>query len=161
MINAKINSNNLRVIKTARNSYDINEAVKKGFKPLMKSVIPSKGIRTKLAVLQSKITGEIKIIGDLRLDPTLFNRTSDEFEKIIDWSYYYPYSFESPYAAYLLPSNLKINERVFLEDLIEDVIGLVWNQGDTFRLSSVEAVWNGNDFELDYQKMRDIEEMIG
>ena len=85
----------------------------------------------------------------------------DEFEKVIDWSYYYPYSFESPYAAYLLPPDLKINERVFLEDLIEDVVGLVWNQGDKYRLSSVEAIWNGNDFELDYQKMIDKNEIVG
>lgn len=161
MLNNSTNSKNLRVIKTARNIKDINDGAKKGFKPLMKSVVPSKEIRTKYAVLQSKITGEIKIIGDYRADPYLFDKTNDEFEKVIDWSYYYPYSFESPYAAYLLPPDLKINERVFLEDLIEDVVGLVWNQGDKYRLSSVEAIWNGNDFELDYQKMIDKNEIVG
>lgn len=161
MINKNTNSKNLRVIKTVRNIKDINDGVKKGFKPLMKSVVPSNKIQKKYAVLQSKITGEIQIIGDYRADPYFFNESSDEFEKVIDWSYYYPHSFESPYAAYLLPPDLKINERVFLEDLIEDVVGLVWNQGDTFRLPSVEAVWNGKDFELDYQKMKDIIEIIG
>jgi hypothetical protein len=161
MINKSTNSKNLRVIKTVRNIKDINDGVKKGFKPLMKSVVPSNKIQKKYAVLQSKITGEIQIIGDYRADPYFFNESSDEFEKVIDWSYYYPHSFESPYAAYLLPPDLKINERVFLEDLIEDVVGLVWNQGDTFRLPSVEAVWNGKDFELDYQKMKDIIEIIG
>lgn len=161
MLNNSTNSKNLRVIKTVRNIKDINDGVKKGFKPLMKSVVQSNKIQKKYAVLQSKITGEIQIIGDYRADPYFFNESSDEFEKVIDWSYYYPYSFESPYAAYLLPPDLKINERVFLEDLIEDVVGLIWNQGDTFRLPSVEAVWNGKDFELDYQKMKDIIEIIG
>jgi hypothetical protein len=45
---------------------------------------------------------------------------------------------------------LKIGERVLLEDLIEDLVGIEWNQGDTYRLERCEAIWNGSDFELQY-----------
>ena len=69
---------------------------------------------------------------------------------VLDFTFYYPYSFPSPFAAYLIPRDIKIGEKVFLEDLIEDYIGASWNQGDTYRLESCEAVWNGKDFDIQY-----------
>ena len=72
------------------------------------------------------------------------------FERVIDWTYYYPYTFNSPFAAYLIPKDIKTGERVFIEDLIEDYIGASWNQGNTYRLDSCEAIWNGTDLEIQY-----------
>jgi len=44
-------------------------------------------------------------------------------EKVIDWTYYYPHNFTSPFAAYLgFTQNIKIGERVFIENLIEDYV---------------------------------------
>ena len=45
-----------------------------------------------------------------------------------------------PFAAYLIPRDLKAGERVFVEDLIEDFVGGEWNQGDVLRLDSCEAI---------------------
>ena len=136
----------LRVIKTARDKDSINMAAKSGFKPLIKKVEPSEEISSKYSVAQNKKTGEIVTIGDFRdsID------SENDFEIVIDWTYYYPYSFKSPFAAYLIPEDIKIGERVFIEDLIQDYIGASWNQGDTYRLESCEAIWNGIDFEIQY-----------
>ncbi len=35
-------------------------------------------------------------------------------------------------------------------DLIEDFIGTNWDQGDYSRLSSGYAVWNGSDFDVEW-----------
>ncbi len=62
--------------------------------------------------------------------------------------YYYPYQFPSPFAAYLIPSDLKVGERVILDDLIEDIVGASHSEG-TYRIDSAEAIWNGEKFEVD------------
>lgn len=144
MFEQEKNPNSLRVIYTARNEKDINEAAIKGFRPLIKKVIPSDKIKSKYAVFQNKKTGEIKVAGDYRSDYAYM----DEYETIIDWSFYYPYHFESPYAAYLIPQDIEIGEKVFLEDIIEDIVASSWNQGDAWRLEYSEAIWNGEDFEI-------------
>ena len=133
----------LRVIKTARNKESINEAAIAGYKLIIKKVEPSSQIRSKYSVVQHIETGEIEVLGDLRVRLDYDN--DPNFETIIDWTLYYPYKFESPYAAYLIPPDLEKGESVFVEDLIEDIVGSVWNQGDAYRLESCEAIWNGED----------------
>ena len=32
-----------------------------------------------------------------------------DFDKVIDYSFYYPYHFDSPFAAYLIPKDLQKN----------------------------------------------------
>jgi hypothetical protein len=139
------NTNDLRVVKTARDQESINDAARNGFFPLVKRVEKSDKIRSKYAILQNKKTGEIEVIGDFRS-----GRGLNDYEKVIDFTFYYPHNFPSPFAAYLIPPDIEIGERVFLEDLIEDYIGASWNQGDTYRLESCEAVWNGKDFDVQY-----------
>jgi hypothetical protein len=152
------NLNDLRVIKTARDKESINYAAKNGFKPLIKKVESSDQIRSKYAVYQNKKTGEIQIIGDFR--ESLYSE-NEEYIKVIDWTYYYPHTFNSPFAAYLIPKDIEIGEKVFLEDLIEDYIGASWNQGDTYRLGFCEAIWNGIEFEIQYDPRINQSDFIG
>ncbi len=139
----------LRVIKTARDEKSINQAVAEGFFPLLKQVVPSSKIRSKYAVLQNPETGAIQVTGDLRVR----NRESG-YETVIDFTFFYPHHFPSPFAAYLIPSDLKVGERVYLEDLIEDLVGSSWNQGDTYRLPSCKAIWNGKDFDIQHKPIQ-------
>jgi len=157
----KKNSNpkELRIIKTGRDRDIINNAARNGFKPLIKKVRPSDEIRSKYSVIQNKKTGEIKIIGDLRFD--YLTDDSGDFVTVIDWTYYYPHSFKSPFAAYLIPKDIIVGEMVFVEDLIEDYIGASWNQGDTYRLESCEAVWNGKNLEILYDQNVNRTDFIG
>lgn len=145
MLSNRKNGNGLRVIKTARDELSINKAARDGFLPVLKRVNKSNEIRSKYSVLQSKKTGEITVIGDARV-----GGGCDEYETVIDFTFYYPHDFPSPFAAYLVPRDVEVGERVFIEDLIEDFISGSWNQGDTYRLESCEAVWNGKDFDIQY-----------
>jgi hypothetical protein len=148
--------NNLRVIYTARSEDAINKAVADGYWPLIKTVVPSPQIKSKYSVVQNTITGQIKVVHDYRE-----NTWGDKnLKTVIDFTYYYPHHFESPFAAYLIPSDILIGETVILIDLIEDVVSGKWNQGDTFRLASCGATWNGTDFILT-PKSLDRFEMVG
>ena len=149
----------LRVIKTARDKDSINTAAKIGLRPLIKKVKPSDKIRSKYSVVQNKKTGEIQIIGDFRVD--FFGDNNNDFETVIDWTFYYPYNFNLPFAAYLIPKDIRVGERVFIEDLIEDYIGASWNQGDTYRLESCEAIWNGKDLVIQYDPKSNRSDFIG
>ena len=51
-----------------------------------------------------------------------------------------------------MPKDIHVGEKVYLEDLIEDIIGSSWNQGDTYRLDGSEAIWNGSDFEIQFKE---------
>jgi hypothetical protein len=157
--NRNKNSQGLRVIKTARDKDSINLAARNGLYPIIKKVEPSCKIRSKYSVIQNKKTGEIQIIGDYRNG--LFSEDSEEFETVINWTFYYPHNFKAPFAAYLIPHDVEIGERVFIEDLIEDYIGASWNQGDTYRLESCEAIWNGTDLEVQYDPRTNRSDFIG
>lgn len=150
---------NLRVIETARNVEAINKAIKEGFTALIRKVTPSPDIIVKYAILQHKETKEIKDITDIR-DIAYYNKT-DMYELIVDWAYYYPYHFTNPYAAYLIPKDIQVGERVFLRDLIEDYVGSFWNQSDKYRLKSCEAIWNVTDVEIQYDQKKDVSIFMG
>jgi hypothetical protein len=156
MNNADDDEENLRTIKTARDEESINAAARAGFFPLVKPVKPSPEIRNKYAVVQNRTTGEIEVSGDYRYMPH-----TEGNEVVIDFTDYYPYNFPSPFAAYLIPPDLAVGELVYLEDLIEDVVGGSWNQGDTYRLESCVAVWDGKDFTLEWEPGADTQIVIG
>jgi len=146
------NVNELREIKTARSEDAINMAAKNGFFPLIKEVIPSDEVRSGYRVVQDQITGKIEVLGDMRSYRVTDGwdiQDDGDFETVIEWSSYYPYHFESPFAAYLIPADLEVGERVYLLDLIEDIVASTF-QGGGSRLKSCEAIWNGKDFEIQY-----------
>ena len=100
----KDNYKGYRVIKTARNLDAINTAIKEGFTPIIKPVKPSKEIQSKYALFQNNETREIELVVDAR---AVHRKDKDSnYSKIIDTTFYYPYNFESPFAAYLIPPDL-------------------------------------------------------
>jgi hypothetical protein len=146
------NPKGLRTIATARDKESINEAAQNGFRPLMQRVVPSPELSSRYSIIQNKISGEIRVITDVRMGlgrgfPGDDDDDEKHLETVIPWTTYYPYSFESPYAAYLLPPDLAVGEHVYLEDLIEDHLGVEW-QGNKSRRATSEAIWNGTAFEI-------------
>lgn len=56
--------------------------------------------------------------------------------------------YHSPFGAYLIPNDIKVGEKFFIEDLIENIVGAKYSRGNKARLKSAYAVWNGNDLEI-------------
>lgn len=141
-----------RVIQTARTKDEINAAARSGLRPLVLPVQPDKQISSWVAVYQDPETGEIQTTGDHRYRPS--------GTRVVEVRYY-PHSFSSPYAAYLVPKDLPKGEEVWLEDLIEDVVGVWGNQGHTYRLASAPARWTGTGFEVLFDPQRDAPRWLG
>jgi hypothetical protein len=149
------NPDGLRIINTARTLKKINAAATAGLWPLVKPVIPSPEVQEMVAVFQNKVTGEIKLSGDCR------SHFGDEYECVMDYTDYYPYHFPEPYAAYLIPTDLQEGERVWLDDVIEDIVAVFGNQGYRPRLDSCEAIWEQGNFRILFDPKKDAEVWIG
>ncbi|MEJ2608195.1 MAG: hypothetical protein P8Z41_16215 [Anaerolineales bacterium] len=134
--------NGLRHVYTAFTVEEMNRAAHEGFWPLVKKVEYSGKVAEKIQVRQNPKTGEVFLIGDYR---------AGELNSVIPFFYYTPQVFPRPIAAYLVPADIRGGERVRIVTLIEEFVGASWNQGDTYRQRSAEAVWNGKEFEIDYQ----------
>lgn len=144
-----------RRINTARGVEAINEAVTKGFWPLVKRVEPSDRIQDWMAVYQNVDTGEIQTVNDYRYG------LKSPWKQVVKPFAFYPHPVEHHIAAYLLPSDLRAGEQVFLTDLIEDLVGIFGNQGDKYRLDCAYAFWNGKCFEIEWDEDRDAAHWIG
>jgi hypothetical protein len=121
----------------------------------VKTVEPSPKIASWISVYQHGETGEIQVISDHRF------RLHKPWNAVVEHFEYYSGRKEHPVAAYLLPSDLVVGERVFLVDLIEDRVGVFGNQGHNYRLESAYAIWNGKDFDIQWDESKDAERWVG
>ena len=153
------NVKGLRIIKTARNQREINQAVKQGFRALVKPVIPSDKIYSIVRVYQHVKTGEVTTRQYSKSNP--FINFDVDYKVVIPSIKYYPYPFESPFAAYLIPTDLQRDERVFIEDIIEDYPQESWDKTSFFRPFNCEAIWDGNDFIMLFDEEEDRGHCVG
>ena len=145
---------NFRVIKTIRGETAIKVAKDMGLKLLELRAEVSDEFKVKYKKLQHRKTGEIITIGDFRADG------GSEWKTLVNWTSKNPSKFFSPYAAYIIPKDLKSGERVLINDIITNHVSGRWNQGDVYRLSKSEATWNGKRFVIDVSSYA-IGEFIG
>lgn len=137
----------LPVIKTARNLVAMADGQARGCRLVIRRCGQTGEIGSKCIVYQHSTTGELWWSVDYRSEAP--NRSNEsEWSLVADW-FHHRADQPFPLAAYLVPPGLKRGQRVLLEDLIEDVGVEYWNQGDSRRLLSSVAVWNGYDFELE------------
>ena len=134
-----------RVIKTARTETEINGAIDLGYTALIKEVKPSDKIKVMYALERDLKTGKVTVLQD----SWEIYAHHEGTERVIEEVYYYPYQFPSPFAAYLVPEDIVVGERVILEDLIEDIVG-ARHKMHTYRLASAEAMWNGKRFVISH-----------
>ena len=92
-------------------------------------------------------TGHIVTLGDFRDDNYYHNMG---YKTLVNWTSRNPSKFFSPFAAYIVPKDLKSGERVLINDVITNHVSGRWNQGDVFRLSKSEAIWTGRYFNIDF-----------
>lgn len=159
------NSKALRVIKTARNIEEINEAVDLGFFPLVKILKPLEELFCTVGVFRNKKTNKLEqtsaYTGYRQYAESFSYEDEREWELVVPFHQYYPYKFDSSYAAYLVPADIEVGETVILEDLIEDYYGgSFWHH--SIRLDSLKAIWTGEDFSIQYDREIDgVCHMIG
>ena len=138
-------SDNLKVIRTIRGETAIKLAKHMGLKLLELRAEVSDEFKIKYKKIKHRITGEIITIGDFRAD----SRYSWKYKTLVDWTSKNHSKFFSPYAAYVIPKDLKKGELVLINDVITNHVSGRWNQGDVYRLSKSEATWTGEYFNID------------
>ena len=139
-------SDGLRVIRTIRGETTINAAKEMGLKLIELRAEVSDEFKIKYKKVKDKLTGKIVTLGDFREDH--YFRKS-RYKTIVDWTSRNPSKFFSPYAAYIVPKDLKSGERVLINDVITNHVSGRWNQGDVYRLSKSEAIWTGRYLDID------------
>lgn len=142
------NYGNYLVIKTARNLETMNDAQKRGFHLVIKDTGVSNAFGDfKFQLLQNTKTGELLWTGDYR----------DEDSHRDGWEIKRSFTFVRPdrpfpLAAYLIPPDLPVGTNVFVEDIIQDIKMVLWNQGEAARVVSTTGIWNGVDIEIDERR---------
>jgi hypothetical protein len=139
------NQDDLPVVRTARGTEAMENAFRNGHQLVLKQVRPAEdeGGPEKYQLWQNPETSEVLAIGDYRSVPS-----DPGFELVAEWFWHDP-NLPFPFAAYLVPRELAIGARVFLDDLIEGRWIETWNQGNGTRQLSGPATWNGSDFDLE------------
>jgi hypothetical protein len=132
----------LRVIKTARTLEAINQRVRDGYLPLIQKVSPGSRIKVSILLKRDKETGNYKVEHNGWGRSISIKRQCSPGERVYE---YYPYTFPSPFAAYLVPQDIELGEKVVLEDLIEDCMGRRY-KSDQYRREDAEATWDGEKF---------------
>lgn len=135
-----------RIVHTARSLAAIEDAISKGFRPYFVANVPNGITHQKLSIVYDHEVHQLHVSSDFRS----MRHTDIKGDGIYlnqDMSRH-----PSPVAAYLLPDDIQIEERVYLEDLIEDRVSHGWNQGDRFRAKSCFAIWRGDHLELELDK---------
>ena len=140
-----IDYDNARIIQTAWTIDDMNQAVDNGFKLHFVSYKENPEVYCKLIVITDPETGKISTSGDYR---------SISRAGLSNFTIYPKGKLKTnlPFATYLLPTDLKVGEIVLIEEVIEELVGCYWNQGDVLRLETCLAIWDGKNFEYDYVK---------
>jgi hypothetical protein len=141
------NAEGLPVVRSVRSLPAMEDGFQRGFRLVLKHAGPVSDIGAKYKVYQHKLSGEVWWTGDYRAESPA-DGSSEDWELVADW-FHHRVDWPFPLAAYLVPRGLKRGQRVYLEDVIEDVPVAYWNQGDSDRLVSCNAVWNGDGFDFE------------
>ena len=139
-------SDGLRVIRTIRGETAINAAKEMGLKLIELRAEVSDEFKVKYKKIKNRTTGHIVTLGDFREDTSYLNMG---YKTLVNWTSRNPSKFFSPFAAYIVPKDLKSGERVLINDVITNHVSGRWNQGDVYRLSKSEAIWTGRYFNID------------
>ncbi len=133
-------SEGLEVIKTSRSLADINRAVGMGYWPDVRVIeYDTDNLSSKLAIVQQSESGHVDLVNDARLRYPRTDSEGQEWTMVIPFQTYYQYHQRTPIAAYLIPKGMKDGTPVLVEDPIEDLVGLRWNQGVSLRATDVKG----------------------
>lgn len=145
------NTENLPVVTTLRNLPSMEFAAKSGFRLAFRDVGPESSFGDwKFILYQNKRTGHLWWAGDYRqgFPPLEENESPTDYRVVRDWI---DVRTDRPFplGAYAVSADISIGQRVYINDVLEDVPITWWNQGNAHRLTCCVAVWDGNDLTLD------------
>ena len=139
--------NNLRVVKTSTDLAEFQTAQRNSQEIIFEMIVPNERLFSKSTLFRHKVTGEFKW-AESRISFVQYGKMQvldeQEYEQVLTAGNYPRYvSLLRSWGAYILPPNVLVGERLFVEDLLQDVSkGNFW--GTEIMASTREAIWDGN-----------------
>jgi hypothetical protein len=146
------NENELRVIKTVYEADLLNEFISGGRTYIIRDIKRTQKLYSERLLLRNYDTGMFEEVPAREFFVQYGTRMSfpeNQWELVRDYKIYFrDRKNPHPWAAYILPENVKIGERLYIDDIIEDILmEKFWNS--KYAASDGECVWNGSDIEID------------
>jgi hypothetical protein len=140
------NPNSLRVVETVTDLIKVEERKKKGHMVLFETCEPKEELYRSRILFKELATGKFSWAED-RFMVVQYGSiqyfSEEEYEQVITVREYpRQKTLTRSWGAYILPLNISIGERVYVEDLLQDVsMGDFWSS--TIMAHAGEAVWDG------------------
>jgi len=144
-------------IQTVYGKADIDRGYAMGYWPDVRLIRPDPKMNSKISVGQNEETGEVHYSNDYRRSFRTYEGDeprTDGVKELYPFFSYYPYHRSEPVAAYLVPKGLPNGTRVVVNDPIENVLGMSWNQGGGFKHDNVPGFIDNNKVVLELDKAK-------
>ncbi len=147
------NDKNLPVVQTVFGPHELNKAIEAGFKTIVVKRKSNPQFKLESMLLRNIKSGEYDQVTG-RSMPVQYARTleypEDEWELIHKVTgYARPSSLITNWGAYVLPKDIKLGDRVYIAELIEDIVACAfWYT--VYPADDAEAIWNGEYLEIDH-----------
>lgn len=148
------NVNFLPVVETTYNTTYLNKARQNGYTVLIIKRSLNPNLTLKSLLLKNRQTAEHINVSSRHVNVQYgrppIKYPEDEWELIQEIEgYARDRSFEQNSGAYLIPKIINVGDRVYIEDLIEDIVaGAFW--GSVSLAVDAEAIWNGSTLEIEH-----------
>jgi len=130
----------LREVKTARSLASLNQAVADGMKIQVVALEANADLARSMHLVEHKDGTYAEVV-----DYRQVIMRSNQVKPMASYGSFaqYRYHFNNPWAAYLIPSDIKVGEQVFVWDVIQDRVGTRQNHGGSLRQGQAIATWTG------------------
>lgn len=147
------NSKNLPVVKSCFDTRTLNMAIEAGHQTCVVKVVSNPRLKLSGLLLRNKSTGQFEVVSSRQM-PAQYARvieySYEDWETVEELSgYARNRKANSGWGAYILPLGVQPGDRVYIEDLIEDVFASgFWRSVGA--AADAEAIWTGRNLEIDH-----------
>lgn len=154
------NQDDLPVVKTCYHVFELNEAIKAGHQICIVQVTENPKLRLAGLLLRNKFSGDYEVVSARRMYVQygkIEEFSHEEWETVHEITgYARAKKASSGWGAYVLPFGTNIGDRVYIEDLIEDIFAYQFWYSVAVASDAV-GIWNGSKIEIDESAYRKFE----
>lgn len=157
------NRDNLPVVQTCYSLQKLNESIKHGHQTCIMKITENPKLRLSGILLRNKVSTEYMLVKDRKMyfqHEGIKEFSVEEWETIHEVSgYARTRPANEGWGAYILPRGVEPGDRVYIEDLLEDLVSFSFWYSVGCAVDA-EGIWNGSSIDIDENGYRRFE-MVG